>query len=70
MINLITENQGVDSSNLSLGTKKTRSKGGFFAVLAYGWIKIEQVLCLATFRSKCLTRRVSHSFFTCQALSS
>jgi hypothetical protein len=31
----LTENQGVDSSNLSLGTTKTRSKGGFFAVLTY-----------------------------------
>jgi len=30
----LTENQGVDSSNLSLGTTKTRSKGGFLAVWA------------------------------------
>jgi len=26
----LAENQGVDSSNLSLGTTKTRSRGGFF----------------------------------------
>jgi len=31
----LTENQGVDSSNLSLGTTKTRFLSGFFAVLAY-----------------------------------
>jgi hypothetical protein len=35
MTKVLTENQGVDSSNLSLGTTKTRSKSGFLAILAY-----------------------------------
>ncbi|MBN1814015.1 MAG: hypothetical protein JXA14_19415, partial [Anaerolineae bacterium] len=39
----VAENQGVDSSNLSLGTTKTRSEGGFSAVLAYLRVKIGQV---------------------------
>jgi hypothetical protein len=64
----LTENQGVDSSNLSLGITKTRSKGGFFVVLAYSQVEIEHVLYAEAFQNECLTRRVKYSFSMCQAL--
>jgi len=64
----LTENQGVDSSNLSLGTTKTRFLSGFFVVLAYSQVEIEHVLCAEASQNECLTQRVRHSFSTCQVL--
>jgi hypothetical protein len=57
----LTENQGVDSSNLSLGTTKTRLLSGFFAALTYSWVEIRQIFVFSPLRNECLTRRVSHS---------